>query len=178
MQTEVHGDALLAGRAASADEARWWGGHAVLLPVDPGVFLAWHADPDVRPYVLREDGVLLAYGEVPVGDDEQEVELGRIIVRPLRRGQGVGRIVVSLLLDQATQTGYRSASSSLPLAFVHRPLLHRYAGGTKRWVAATAAQREGTRPPQERRERERHGCTRAGSRWPVHKTPSAWPLGS
>lgn len=86
MQTVVHGDARLAGRAASVDEARRWGGHAVLFPVNPGVFLAWHADPDVRPSVLREDGVLLAYGEVPVGDDEQEVELGRIIVRPVRRG--------------------------------------------------------------------------------------------
>jgi ribosomal protein S18 acetylase RimI-like enzyme len=100
---------VIAGWATSAAEARWWGGHAVLWPVDPSVFCAWHEDPDVRPYVLREDGVLLAYGEVWVDDDEQEVELGRIIVRPERRGQGVGRIVVSLLLDQATRTGYRSA---------------------------------------------------------------------
>ena len=100
---------VIAGWATSAGEARWWGGHAVLWPVDPSIFRAWHADPDVRPYVLREDGVLLAYGEVWVDDDEQEVELGRIIVRPERRGRGVGRRVVRLLLDQAAQTGYRTA---------------------------------------------------------------------
>jgi ribosomal protein S18 acetylase RimI-like enzyme len=100
---------VIAGWATSADEARWWGGHAVVWPVDPGLLLAWYAQPDVRPYVLREDGVPLAYGEVWVDADEQEVELGRIIVRPERRGQGVGRLVVSLLMDQATQTGYRSA---------------------------------------------------------------------
>ena len=99
----------IAGWATSADEARWWGGHTVPWPVDPSIFRAWHEDPDVRPYVLREDGDLLAYGEVWVDDDEQEVELGRIIVRPERRGRGVGRLVVGLLLDQAKKTGYRSA---------------------------------------------------------------------
>ena len=100
---------VIAGWATSAGEARWWGGQAVLWPVDPSIFLAWHADPDVRPYVLREDGVLLAYGEIWVDHDEQEVELGRIIVRPERRGQGVGRLLVSLLRDQAAPSGYRSA---------------------------------------------------------------------
>ncbi len=102
----------IAGWATSADEARWWGGHTVTWPVDPSIFCAWHEDPDVRPYVLREDGDLLAYGEVWVDDDEQEVELGRIIVRPERRGRGIGRLLVSLLLDQATQTGYRSIGDS------------------------------------------------------------------
>ena len=91
----------IAGWVSSADEARWWGGHTVAWPVDPSISCAWHADADVQPFVLRKEGALLAYGEVWVDDDEQEVELGRIIVRPERRGRGVGRLVVSRLLDQA-----------------------------------------------------------------------------
>jgi ribosomal protein S18 acetylase RimI-like enzyme len=100
---------VVAGWATSAAESRRWGGHAVPWPVDPAILLVWHAEPGVQPYVLREDGVVLAYGEVWVDDEEQEVELGRIIVRPDRRGQGVGRLVVSLLVQEAARTGYRSA---------------------------------------------------------------------
>lgn len=95
--------------ATTAEEARWWGGQGVRWPVSASILRGWHADPDVWPYVLREDGVPLAYGEVWVDDDEQEVELGRIIVRPERRRQGVGRLVVSLLVEQAALTGYRTA---------------------------------------------------------------------
>jgi ribosomal protein S18 acetylase RimI-like enzyme len=63
----------------------------------------------VRPYVLREGGVLLGYGELWVDDDEREVELARIIVRPERRGHGVGRLLVSRLLEKAVQTGHPAA---------------------------------------------------------------------
>jgi len=95
--------------ATSAEEARWWGGQTVRWPVEPSVLRAWQMDPDVHSYVLREDDVLVAYGEIWVDEEEQEVELGRLIVRPERRGQGVGRLLVTLLLQQAALTGYRTA---------------------------------------------------------------------
>lgn len=104
------GDAIVRW-ASSAEEARWWGGHEVQWPLDPSLFRSWHSDREVRPFVLREDEALLAYGELWIDDDEQEVELARIIVAPRRRGRGVGRLLVSRLLEQATLTRH-------PVAFV------------------------------------------------------------
>ena len=99
----------VAGWAATAEEARRWGGQAAVWPVAASVFSAWHADPDVWPFVLVRSGVLLGYGEVWIDTEEREVELGRIIVRPEHRGQGLGRLLVTLLLEQAAKTGYRAA---------------------------------------------------------------------
>jgi GNAT superfamily N-acetyltransferase len=95
--------------ASSREEARRWGGRAVHWPLDPSVFRAWHADPDVRPYVLREHEVPIAYGELWVDDVGQETELARIIVRPERRRMGVGRLLVDRLLQEAAGTGHPAA---------------------------------------------------------------------
>lgn len=79
------------------------------MPVETSVFDVWHADPDVQPYVLCEGDVPLGYGEVWRDQEEQEVELARILVKPANRGKGVGRQLVSLLLEQAKLTGYPDA---------------------------------------------------------------------
>ena len=81
----------------------------MVWPVAASVVSAWHADPGVRPFVLVRSGVLLGYGEVWIDEEEREVELARIIVRPERRGRGLGRLLVRLLLEQAAQTGYQTA---------------------------------------------------------------------
>jgi len=75
------------------------------------VFGRWHADPDVRPYIICDGEAPIGYGEVWVDEPEQEVELARIIVSPDQRRRGVGRRLVLLLLDRAAQAG-------LPDAFV------------------------------------------------------------
>jgi ribosomal protein S18 acetylase RimI-like enzyme len=95
----------------SPEEVRRWAGSDPGWPVDESVFGRWHADPDVRPYIIREGEVPIGYGEVWVDEPEQEVELARIIVSPDQRGRGVGRRLVRLLLEQA-------ALSGLPDAFV------------------------------------------------------------
>jgi ribosomal protein S18 acetylase RimI-like enzyme len=101
--------AEIAGWATTAEEARRWGGRETAWPVASSVFDSWHADPEVHAYVLVEAGEPLGYGEVWVDADEREVELGRIIVAPERRGQGLGRLLVTLLLEQAAPTGYPAA---------------------------------------------------------------------
>ena len=95
----------------SLAEVRLWAGGDPGWPVDVSVFRGWHADPDVNPYVLCEGKKPIGYGEVWIDEPEQEVELARIIVSPARRGYGVGRRLVRLLLQ-------RAASSRLPDAFV------------------------------------------------------------
>jgi ribosomal protein S18 acetylase RimI-like enzyme len=95
----------------SLDEVRRWAGSDPGWPVDVSLFGRWHEDPDVRPYIIRDGEGPIGYGEVWVDEPEQEVELARIIVSPERRGRGVGRRLVRLLLQ-------RAALSGLPDAFV------------------------------------------------------------
>ena len=66
----------------------------------PATFAAWHADPDVRPRVLLEGGPI-AYGELWISSEEDEVEFGRLLVAPQHRGRGVGRALVRALLQEA-----------------------------------------------------------------------------
>lgn len=95
----------------SVEEVRLWAGSAGACPVDASVFRRWHAEPDVRPYVLRVGEVTVGYGELWIDEAEREVELARIIVNPDYRGRGVGKRLVGLLLQ-------RASLSSLPDAFV------------------------------------------------------------
>jgi ribosomal protein S18 acetylase RimI-like enzyme len=99
----------ISGWATSAEEASQWAGSGCPFPVDAARFAVWHADPDIQPYVLYADGVLIGYGEVWADSDEQEVELARLIVKPAHRGRGIGRQLVALLLEQAQATGYPDA---------------------------------------------------------------------
>jgi ribosomal protein S18 acetylase RimI-like enzyme len=96
---------------SSLDEVRRWAGSDPGWPVDVSVFGRWHADLDVRPYIICDGEEPIGYGEVWVDEPEQEVELARIIVSPDQRGRGVGRRLVGLLLDRAALAG-------LPDAFV------------------------------------------------------------
>ena len=96
---------------ASIEEVRLWAGSAGGWPVEVSVFRRWHADPDVKPYVLSDEERLTGYGELWTDEAEQEVELARIIVSPANRGRGLGKRLVLLLLEQASLSG-------LPDAFV------------------------------------------------------------
>ena len=95
--------------ATSIDEVRRWAGSDTGWPVNVSEFQLWHADPDVRPYVLCDGDTLIGYGEVWLDEAEQEVELGRIIIRPASRGRGVGRRFVRLLLERASLSGFPEA---------------------------------------------------------------------
>jgi RimJ/RimL family protein N-acetyltransferase len=95
--------------ATSLEEVRRWAGSDTGWPVDVSVYQLWHADPDVKPYVLCDGDALVGYGEVWIDESEHEVELGRIIVEPASRGRGVGRQFVRLLLERASLSGFPDA---------------------------------------------------------------------
>ena len=97
----------VAGWAATAGEARRWGGQAVVWPVAASVFSVWHADPDVRP---SSSSAAYCSATARSGSTRKSARsFARIIVRPERRGQGLERLLVTLLLEQAAQTDYRAA---------------------------------------------------------------------
>ena len=70
-------------------------------PVAPEAVAAWGREEGVRAYALAEEGRPVAYGELWVDPEEQEVELARLIVDPGHRGRGVGRLLAARLAAQA-----------------------------------------------------------------------------
>ena len=77
--------------ARSPIEATAWAGNDTSFPVGTEQFRLWHIDPDVHPLSARQDGKLVAYGEVWVDHAEHEIELARMIVHPAKRGSRIGR---------------------------------------------------------------------------------------
>jgi ribosomal protein S18 acetylase RimI-like enzyme len=97
--------AVVLGWIRSREEADRWAsaGHRDL---EPALLREWHADPEVRPFLWLEDGLPVAYGEVWDEAEADEAELARIVVAPERRGAGIGRAFVGLLVEQARAAGF------------------------------------------------------------------------
>jgi ribosomal protein S18 acetylase RimI-like enzyme len=111
------------GWVASDDEARRWASLAA-RPTDPAIFDRWHAEEGVRPYLFVSDGSAAGYGEIWEDRDEDEAELARLIVDPTRRGRGLGRTFVAMLLAEARRLGW--ASVWLRVAPDNDAALHAY----------------------------------------------------
>lgn len=99
----------VSGWASTDVETTMWCGRPT-APVPVEAIQAWAGEEGVRPYGLfhcdsltaeGEDDRLIAYGEVWVDDEEQEVELARLIVDPAERGHGIGRRLVAELVVPA-----------------------------------------------------------------------------
>lgn len=70
----------------------------------------WWRPDDVEPFIAVSGvaSLQVAYGELWLEANEDEVELARLIVAPTMRGRGVGRQLVASLLEKATLTGLRA----------------------------------------------------------------------
>jgi ribosomal protein S18 acetylase RimI-like enzyme len=97
--------AMIGGWSLSADETRKWCSSDE-HPVSAAGIVSWWEPSDVEPYVgVDAAGVVVAYGELWLDPEEDEVELARLIVAPSVRGQGVGRRLVAGLAYRARVTG-------------------------------------------------------------------------
>ena len=98
--------AVVAGWSRSAEEARRWCSVAE-HPFPAERVRDWWADPDVQPWVLVEepDAPPVGYGELWLDEEEDEVELARLIVDPDRRRSGQGRALVAALVEAAAAAG-------------------------------------------------------------------------
>ena len=75
-------------------------------PMPPTEVLEWWEPDYVQPWVMLDDrGERVAYGELWVDDEEDEVELARLIVDPALRGRGLGKQLTRLLMAKAAETG-------------------------------------------------------------------------
>ena len=73
---------------------------------DAATFERWHDDPDVAPFVVRDDRRLVAYGEISEDHEAAEAELARLLVAPHARGNGIGRWLARALADEAHGRGF------------------------------------------------------------------------
>lgn len=88
----------IAGWAGTPEESMVW---CSLSTVSADTVVEWSASSSVEAFVLVEEGDVVAYGEIWIDVDENEVELAHLIVAPERRDHGLGRRLVSSLVEQA-----------------------------------------------------------------------------
>lgn len=97
---------MVGGWSLSAEETLQWCAMKT-HPVSAPQVMAWWRPVDVTPFVAvtGEADAHVAYGELWLEADEDEVELARLIVAPTMRGRGVGRRLVAALVEKAGLTG-------------------------------------------------------------------------
>lgn len=95
--TPSHSELVASWAPTPTDLSHW----AALseAPTDE-TFARWHAATGVHTRLLIE-GAPVAYGELWVSEEEDEVELARLLVAPDCRTRGVGRALVRLLVEEA-----------------------------------------------------------------------------
>ena len=91
---------VVSGWAVTDEEVLMWCSLRS-APVPPAQINAWAREDWAEPFGLYRDGQLVAYGELWTDDGEAEIELGRLIVAPGERGQGLGRRLAAMLADLA-----------------------------------------------------------------------------
>jgi len=93
------------GWVQSAEDALGWA-ETPFLRIRSDLLTTWHAQPGLVPCVGFLGEELCVYGQIWEDPAEREVEIGRVIVAPERRRQGVCRAFVSLLAAEATRRGF------------------------------------------------------------------------
>ena len=78
-----------------------WSGPNFRFPFTRETFMEDCRWPGLQTRVLREDGVVLAFGQFY--ERHGRVNLARLAVDPTRRGEGLGTRLVAALLDEAPQ---------------------------------------------------------------------------
>jgi ribosomal protein S18 acetylase RimI-like enzyme len=95
----------IASWSTTAAEAGMWVSRAE-HPFPSDVVAGWWEDDHVTPWVLLDHaGTPVAYGEIWDDEEEDEVELARLIVDPSRRREGAGRRLAAGLVDIARSSG-------------------------------------------------------------------------
>ena len=91
----AHGDLVAGWAATPLDLDRW---SSLDRAPTAETFAGWLAEPGTHARLLIGDRPM-AYGELWVSEEEDEVEFARLLVAPDCRSRGVGRTLVRLLVE-------------------------------------------------------------------------------
>ncbi|NEA37292.1 GNAT family N-acetyltransferase [Streptomyces sp. SID13031] len=98
--------AAVAGWASSAQEVLLLTGRDE-HPFPADILSSWRAiSADIQAFLYFDGDTPIAYGELWLDGEEDEVELARLIVTPDLRGKGIGTDFVRALLAPALSAGY------------------------------------------------------------------------
>lgn len=97
---------VVAGWASSAQEVSLLTGRDE-YPFPADILTSWRTlSDDIKSFLYFDAETPIAYGELWLDDEEDEVELARIIVAPDLRGKGIGTDFIRSLLTPALAAGY------------------------------------------------------------------------
>ena len=98
--------AVVAGWASAAHEVSLLCGREE-FPFPAELLNSWvKTDDDIKSYLYFDGNTPIAYGELWLDEEEDEVELARLIVAPEFRGKGLGVRFVEQMLGPALESGY------------------------------------------------------------------------
>jgi ribosomal protein S18 acetylase RimI-like enzyme len=92
---------------ADAGELRYFAGKRLIWPLDDGQWRSIRFDPSVTAWtaVLPDSDLPIGHGEL-VAEAPERVRVARLAVRPQQRGHGLGRALVTRLVEKARETGH------------------------------------------------------------------------
>ncbi|MCA1060326.1 GNAT family N-acetyltransferase [Rossellomorea aquimaris] len=75
-------------------------------PYSSDMFHSWYEEPDQFGYMLEEDSKSVAYGEIWVDEEEEDLELAHLVVEPSLRNKGLGKQLIKALLEKCKDYPY------------------------------------------------------------------------
>lgn len=75
-------------------------------PYSSDMFHSWCEAHDQFGYMLEEDSKSVAYGEIWVDQEEEDLELAHLVVHPSLRNKGVGKRLIKELLEKCKEYPY------------------------------------------------------------------------
>ena len=85
-----------------AASTRVWGGPSFRFPFTFDSFIADARWPGMSSWCLEHDGLIVGFGQFY--DRYHRINLARIAVHPERRGEGLGKRLLALLMEEACKT--------------------------------------------------------------------------
>jgi ribosomal protein S18 acetylase RimI-like enzyme len=82
-----------------AASTRTWGGPSFRFPFTFDSFIADARWPGMSSWCLHDEREMLGFGQYY--DLYHRIHLARIAVHPVRRGQGLGKLLLAMLMDEA-----------------------------------------------------------------------------
>ncbi|MBY6036900.1 GNAT family N-acetyltransferase [Fictibacillus nanhaiensis] len=70
------------------------------------MFYSWYKAHDQMGYMFEEDSESVAFGEIWVDEEEKDLEIAHLVVKPSARNRGIGKRFIQKLLEKCKDYPY------------------------------------------------------------------------